>query len=1362
MRRSVIAAAAAAGAASALLPSAVQPAATTASLPSASDIIKAAVASQRPQPAAARREAAPPAPPSSAPSPSPAAAAAAAPLLRDGSAGFSRLSRLLRLSAICSGDADGGSVVGVSELLVTLSYLGRSLTAEESAALQRVVQEAQMTAVPMQAFARLVSDCVEREQAAGEQAAGDEAEQAVAAAARSQAGQRPEDESAASHERFLSFVLERLAVRLGECAAQAGSAARLGLEGAVLELAATRQRLRSAEQSNRLLQDRLDRLTAIAQQLEQEVSRLQADNSSAAQELSSDERAVLALQSSLSQQQAAAARLQSCLQRSEQSLAACRADQQSSLALLQFERLAKAQLQQELLLQREQIAALQAGRSSELRAALRRKKEAMAAIMDSHRYTQEMKATAARVPKLEQDMQALRLTIARQQDDIAEYQQLLQDWQGGEAQQGAAVANRARPAFSLCDDLDADGPSGSTAGTASRTHSRRPSALPLLASLLASAAPLPSLSAKELQAQAAELSDARLAVTACERSLSEARAGRDALLLSVSSLQQEKEEMQFQLTAVSADCERQQQRIRLQEASISRPGGGGRRPCASLQPQLEEARACLAERELRAAAERQRLDSLLEEERRLRAEAEAALRAQREAAAESSNAEVRQLRAELTAAEGRRCGLQAELAACQSQLSRFELLYPAALAELEAMRGQQADWQAEREELRRRVDELTAEVRRLQRLLDEHVCPTAPAAAAELPPLPAPAEAECRRVLLTAAQQEEVDCYSRLINGSSLRSEPLLSHLLPLTVGSSDLLSRVSDGLLLATLLNWAVSGLIDARALNAATAAGGQAPVMSWQQIVQNLNLVVSAAKAIGVTMRQTQPQAQQQQQQPQQAFTPLAVEELTDDEPVPRSAAASSARPSAASVLVSGRSLAMSRSSDAEAEALPAAPAAERRFAASPLFSQAVDVGSAQLQLMQCSQPELVIDFIHQIVRHRLLRDIATQANTRLLALASLPHVDAAATAAAQPGPALSPTLSLQALAALPPEQLLLRWLNFILRRRALRCRSRAAAEELWPLAAADFGSELQSGRALLACLDELRHHSGQQADEQLALDAAAGSSREDDIARLLALLRAMGVDHFHSAASLSGCHERLQLLLTACIFQRSDGLPEVDVSALSLGEQAAALSSSGSLSSAAELQEGCREERAFRMWLNSAGHRRLPGALAVHGLQGRPAAAAHRGLGGARLRGLEARGAAAHQQVQVRHQLQLRAAAVQAGAPGLAGRHRGRGHPRRPAQVRAGCRLAARALQRHQEDRLDPAVAVSSSGRQRQPADGTATSFAGPTPAWPPARIPRPRASAACSCRPGETRAARAPSFCSTCCTASTRASWTGARC
>ena len=1068
-------------------------------------------------------------------------------------------------------------MVSVSELLVTLSYLGRSLTAEESAELQRLVQDAQMTALPMQTFARIVSDCVERER--GE--------------ADGQAGETGEDASAPSQQRFLAFVLERLRVRLGEAAASAGSAAKLGLEAAVSELAATRQRLRSAEQSNRLLQERLDRLTGIAQQLEQEVGRLQADNSSAAQELSSDARAVQSLQSSLALQQAAAARLQSGLQRSEQSLSASRADHQSSLALLQFERLAKAQLQQELMLQREQIAALQAGRSSELRAALKRKKEAMAAIMDSHRYTQEMKAAAARVPKLEQDAAALRLIISRQQDDIAEYAQLLQDWQRGDGQ-GAAPLNRARPAFSLCEDLDADGSSGAAAGTASRGHSRRPSGLPLLSAPVS----LSSVAAKELQTQAAELSDARLAVTACERSLSEARTHRDALLLSVAALQQEKDELHFQLSSVSAECERQQQRIGLQEASISRLEEAEAASVA-LQPQLVEARQSLAELQLRTAAERARVDTQLEEERRLRAEAEAALRAQREAAAESSNAEIRQLRAELTAAEARRDRLLAELAAaasslaaCQSQLSRFELLYPAALAELEAMRGQQADWQAEREELRRRVDELTAEVRRLQRLLDEHVCLVAPAAAAEPPLLSAPAEPERRPVALSAAQQEEVDCYSRLINGSSsLRSDPLLSHLLPLTVGSSELLSRVSDGLLLATLLNWAVPGLIDARALNAAPPP--QQPPMSWQQIVQNLNLVVSAAKAIGVTMRQTQPQ--QQPVQPLQPFTPLAVEELTDDEPDTRSAAASSARSSAASVVVSGRSAAFSRESDAHSEAAPAAAGeAARRFAAPPT-SQALGVGGAQLQLMQCSAPELVIDFIHQIVRHRLLRDISTQANTRLFALSSLPHTHAAA--AAQPVPALLPTLSLQALAALPPEQLLLRWLNFILLRRAIRCGSQAQADAPhWPLAAADFASDLQSGRALLACLDELRHHSGQPAadEPQLGLDEAAASSREADISRLLSLLQAMGVAHFHTAASLSGCHERLQLLLTACIFHRCDGLPEADVSALSLGEQAAALSSSLSLSSA-ELQEGCREERAFRMWLNSAGI----GGCQVHSL-------------------------------------------------------------------------------------------------------------------------------------------------------------------
>lgn len=88
----------------------------------------------------------------------------------------------------------------------------------------------------------------------------------------------------------------------------------------------------------------------------------------------------------------------------------------------------------------------------------------------------------------------------------------------------------------------------------------------------------------------------------------------------------------------------------------------------------------------------------------------------------------------------------------------------------------------------------------------------------------------------TAAFSEHFNIY--------LQHDADLAHLLPIQSQSSELLTKVHDGLLLAKFINVAVKDTIDSRALN--KPKGGKE--LSLFQINENQTLVIASAKAIGV----------------------------------------------------------------------------------------------------------------------------------------------------------------------------------------------------------------------------------------------------------------------------------------------------------------------------------------------------------------------------------------------------------------------------------------------------------------------------------------------------------------------------------
>ena len=322
-------------------------------------------------------------------------------------------------------------------------------------------------------------------------------------------------------------------------------------------------------------------------------------------------------------------------------------------------------------------------------------------------------------------------------------------------------------------------------------------------------------------------------------------------------------------------------------------------------------------------------------------------------------------------------------------------------------------------------------------------------------------------IRLSEEQQLEVDCYSRYAN-LHLRDDASLSHLLPIQEGSSELLAKVRDGLLLSALLNHAVPDLIDVRALNRRSA---NATSLGWQGVVQNLNLVINAAKAVGIAMTLTNPHSHSHTHTSTASTTstttsttasthiPLLVVDGVDEADQssrPFSSSTSSAsRAASASVVVLSRSSTRSASALSAESAPPPYMARIRRSSSSSSSSaasdesesvelrspsavdsdndgpgavspspstptpaaglsssSALDLGSTQLQLMESSEPSLVLDFIHRIIRLAVMREVDVRRHPRIRILCTA-----------------QPSCTEQALQLMTQEQLLARWTHFTL---------------------------------------------------------------------------------------------------------------------------------------------------------------------------------------------------------------------------------------------------------------------------------------------------------------------------------------------
>ncbi|CAN6479200.1 unnamed protein product [Victoria cruziana] len=291
--------------------------------------------------------------------------------------------------------------------------------------------------------------------------------------------------------------------------------------------------------------------------------------------------------------------------------------------------------------------------------------------------------------------------------------------------------------------------------------------------------------------------------------------------------------------------------------------------------------------------------------------------------------------------------------------------------------------------------------------------------------------------LLHTISESEKSSYVAHIN-SYLRDDPFLKKYLPLDPSTNDLFELAKDGVLLCKLINVAVPGTIDERAINTKKILN------PWERN-ENHTLCLNSAKAIGCTV----------------------VNIGTQD-------------------LVEGR-------------------------------------------------PHLVVGLISQIIKIQLLADLNLKKTPQLVEL-------------------INDSKDVEELMSLPPEKVLLRWMNFHLKKAGYKKN------------VANFSSDLKDGEAYAFLLNVLAPEHCNPA----TLSAKDPSERANLV---LEHAERMDCKRYLTPKDIVEGSPNLNLAFVAQIFHQRNGL-SVDSSKISFAERMS------------DDVQTSREERAFRLWINSLG--------------------------------------------------------------------------------------------------------------------------------------------------------------------------------
>ena len=189
---------------------------------------------------------------------------------------------------------------------------------------------------------------------------------------------------------------------------------------------------------------------------------------------------------------------------------------------------------------------------------------------------------------------------------------------------------------------------------------------------------------------------------------------------------------------------------------------------------------------------------------------------------------------------------------------------------------------------------------------------------------------------------------------------------------------------------------------------------------------------------------------------------------------------------------------------------------------------------------RPHLILGLVWQLVKMALLANINLKANPNLIRL-------------------LREGETLEELLRLPPEKLLLRWFNYHLEQAGVAKRI------------ANFGADLKDSEMYAHLLSRID-------PEKLVKPAALLGQSADHVERARAVIKhtqRLGAEFTVQPKDIATGNEKLNLGLVAALFNACPGLLPPDAEAAAL------------LEDLPEENEGdSREERAFRMWINSLG--------------------------------------------------------------------------------------------------------------------------------------------------------------------------------
>jgi len=217
----------------------------------------------------------------------------------------------------------------------------------------------------------------------------------------------------------------------------------------------------------------------------------------------------------------------------------------------------------------------------------------------------------------------------------------------------------------------------------------------------------------------------------------------------------------------------------------------------------------------------------------------------------------------------------------------------------------------------------------------------------------------------------------------------------------------------------------------------------------------------------------------------------------------------------------------------------------------------------LVAPQEADILLDFLFALIKSKYLENVSVRRCEELLDLCENPDTGLSGLKLQE--------IETDALQSMGPQDLLLRWINW-----------HRIAEAAKPLEGelVDWGDDLADATAFSSVLCRIAECTMPDQPGLMPDTCKSDGKRARHVMEKAAKL---GITHFHIPTNITGGNARLNTLFTACIFNCHTGIG--DEEALRSGKSGSARRDQGG-TCGSELSEEDREERAYRMWINSCG--------------------------------------------------------------------------------------------------------------------------------------------------------------------------------